>query len=177
MQLHPLLKGRLDAVQSIHLKTHEAAMRIINKTGPLHNPADRDHCLQYMTAIGLIFGTLTAEHYEDQTAADPRVDFLRDKMQVVEAPDFSKDYLDPSKRAIANEMTVFLTDGTQLGPVRVDYPIGHRVRRAEGVPLLQAKYRRHLESYYQAPQVEKLIAMFGEPLGQMPVDQFMQGWG
>src|SRR5436309_10665469 len=107
LKLHPQVRDRLDQIARVEIHTHESALRIIDKTGPLHNPADRDHCLQYMTAIGLIFGTLTAEHYEDRIAADPRIDALRATMIVTEDKHYSRDYLDPQKRSIANAVQVF----------------------------------------------------------------------
>ena len=139
IQLHPLVAGRLDQVEKVVITTHESAIRIIDKSGPLNNPADRDHCLQYMTAIGLIFGGLTADHYEDSVAKDPRIDALRAKMQVVEEKPYSRDYLDPDKRSIANAVQVFFKGGASTDKVAVEYPIGHRRRRKEGVPLLFTK--------------------------------------
>jgi 2-methylcitrate dehydratase len=146
--LHPKVAGRLDAIERIEMTTHESAIRIIDKRGALHNPADRDHCLQYMAAIGLIFGQLTAEHYEDKVAADPRIDAVREKMVVVEDPAYSKDYLDPDKRSIANAIQVFFTNGTFTDRVEVHYPIGHRRRRAEGIPELIKKFRGSLTGRY-----------------------------
>ena len=146
--LHPRVAGRLDAIDRIEMTTHESAIRIIDKRGALHNPADRDHCLQYMAAIGLIFGQLTAEHYEDKVAADPRIDAVREKMVVVEDAAYSRDYLDPDKRSIANAMQVFFTDGTHTDRIEVHYPIGHRRRRAEGIPELIKKFRGSLTGRY-----------------------------
>ena len=146
--LHPRVAGRLDAIDRIEMTTHESAIRIIDKRGALHNPADRDHCLQYMAAIGLIFGQLTAEHYEDKVAADPRIDAVREKMVVVEDAAYSRDYLDPDKRSIANAMQVFFTDGTHTDRIEVHYPIGHRRRRAEGIPELIIKFRGSLTGRY-----------------------------
>ncbi len=139
LRLHPAVAGRLDQIARVEIATQESAVRIIDKTGPLHNPADRDHCLQYMTAIGLIFGELTAAHYEDRIAADPRIDALRAKMTVAEDPQYSRDYLDPAKRSIANAVQVFFDDGSKTEKVVVEYPVGHRRRRAEGIPLLEKK--------------------------------------
>ncbi|MFN7035777.1 MAG: bifunctional 2-methylcitrate dehydratase/aconitate hydratase, partial [Bellilinea sp.] len=135
-QLHPLVRDRLNEIEKVVITTHESAIRIIDKRGPLYNPADRDHCIQYMTAVGLIYGELTARHYEDAVAADPRIDALREKMEVVENPQFSKDYLDSAKRSIANAVQIFFQDGSHTDQVVVEYPIGHRRRRDEGVPLL-----------------------------------------
>ncbi len=139
--LYPQVAQRLDAIDRVEITTHESAIRIIDKRGPLHNPADRDHCLQYMTAIGLLNGRLTAADYEDAIAADPRIDALREKMIVQEEPAYSRDYLDPDKRSIANAVQVFFTDGTSTGKEEVAYPIGHRRRRAEGIPELIRKFR------------------------------------
>jgi 2-methylcitrate dehydratase len=125
-------------------------MRIIDKRGPLHNPADRDHCLQYMTAVGLLHGRLTAADYEDAAAADPRIDALRDRMVVTEDAGYSRDYLDPELRSIANAVQVFFRDGTATERVEVHYPIGHRRRRAEGLPLLVAKFREGVTPRYGA---------------------------
>jgi 2-methylcitrate dehydratase PrpD len=135
-------------------------MRIIHKTGPLHNPADRDHCLEYMTAIGLLFGQLTADHYEDTIAADPRIDSLRQMMVVRENPGYTLDYLDPEKRSIANAIQVFFLDGTNTARVEVEYPVGHRRRRAEGIPLLLQKFRRALASLFKTEadsEIERML--------------------
>ena len=158
--LHPLVKNRLDEIARVEITTHESAMRIIHKTGPLANPADRDHCLEYMTAIGLIFGTLTADHYEDATAADPRIDALRAKMTVRENPSYSRDYLDPSKRSIANAVQVFFTDGTSTPFVEVEYPVGHRRRRAEGIPSLVEKFERSLTGRFAPNEITQILETF-----------------
>jgi 2-methylcitrate dehydratase len=158
--LHPLVRDRLDNIARIEITTHESAMRIIHKTGPLANPADRDHCLEYMSAIGLVFGTLTADHYEDETAADPRIDALRAKMAAHEDPHYSRDYLDPEKRSIANAVQVFFADGTGTPRIEVEYPIGHRRRRAEGIPLLVEKFERNLATKFAAERVAALRALF-----------------
>ncbi len=148
IKLHPLVKDKLDAIDKIEIQTHESAMRIINKTGPLRNPADRDHCLQYMAAIGLIYGNLTADHYEDEAAKDPRIDQLRSKMTMIENPQYTKDYLDPDKRSIANAITIYFKDGSKAGPVAVEYPFGHRRRRDEGLPMMQQKLKANLSSHF-----------------------------
>ena len=127
---------KIDGIDRIEITTHESAIRIIDKTGPLNNPADRDHCIQYMTAIGLLKGNLTAQDYEDEMANDPRVDALREKMTCIEKPEYSKDYLDPDKRSIANAIQIFYKDGSSSKQVAVEYPIGHRRRRSEGIPEL-----------------------------------------
>jgi 2-methylcitrate dehydratase len=178
LKLHPQVKDRLDTIARVELTTHESAIRIIDKTGPLHNPADRDHCLQYMTAIGLIFGGLTAEHYEDKVAADPRIDTLRAKMTVAEDKQFSRDYLDPDKRSIANAVQVFFADGTRTEKIEVHYPIGHRRRRVEGIPVLQQKAHAAFAGHYGAAKADQLMALFvdREKLEAMPVHEFMSAF-
>ena len=150
-------------------------MRIIDKTGPLHNPADRDHCIQYMTAIGLIFGELTADHYEDEVAKDPRVDGLRDKMIVIEDARFSHDYLDPDKRSIANAVQVYFKDHSATEKVVVEYPIGHRRRRAEGMPLLVKKFEANLASRLSPEPCREILNLCNDPktLQATAVDKFM----
>lgn len=174
-QLHPLVRDRLEEIERLEITTHESALRIIDKTGPLHNPADRDHCLQYMTAIGLIFGTLTAAHYEERIAGDPRIDALRATMIVKEDPAFSRDYLDPQKRSIANAVQVFFRDGTATEKITVQYPIGHQRRRAEGIPLLIEKAEGAFAAHFGAEQASKLIALFSDQaaLERLPVDEFV----
>ena len=174
LQLHPLVRNRLDAIERIELTTHESAIRIIDKSGPLHNPADRDHCLQYMTAIGLIFGELTAAHYEDQIAADVRIDALRSRMVVTEDKSYSRDYLDPEKRSIANAVQVFFRDGTNTAKVAVEYPIGHRRRRAEGIPVLRQKAESAFAAHYGQEKAAELMALFADraTLEAMPVHAF-----
>jgi 2-methylcitrate dehydratase len=157
-----------DDIDSISIRTHEACIRIIDKKGPLNNPADRDHCIQYMVAVPLIFGRLTAEDYEDAVAVDPRIDVLRDKIACVEDPSFTRDYHDPEKRSIANALTVTLNDGTVLQEVVVEYPIGHRRRRAEGIPLLEAKFRTNLARRFTAAQQQ---AILGASLDQARLEE------
>ena len=159
VQLHPEVKDRLSEIKKIEILTHESAMRIIDKKGPLHNPADRDHCIQYMAAIGLIKGTLTAADYEDEVARDPRVDALRAKMACVENKRYSRDYLDPKKRSIANQLQVFFKDGTATRKVAVEYPVGHRRRRREGIPLLEAKFRRNLDRRFPEERREAILEL------------------
>ena len=142
--LHKDVKDRISDIQKVVITTHESAIRIIDKSGPLANPADRDHCIQYMSAIGLLTGNLTAADYEDDVARDPRVDALRAKMVCVENKQWTKDYLDPKKRSIANAIQVFFKDGSKTANVAVEYPIGHRRRRRDGIPLLEAKFRTNL---------------------------------
>jgi len=175
VRLHPQVRDRLDDIERIELTTHESAIRIIDKTGPLHNPADRDHCLQYMTAIGLLFGTLNAGHYEDQAAADPRIDVLRAKMTVAEDKQYSQDYLDPEKRSIANAVQVFFRDGRQTEKIAVEYPLGHRRRRAEGIPLLQQKAHAAFAAHYGAEPAARLMELFANRgrLEAMPVHAFV----
>jgi 2-methylcitrate dehydratase len=163
-----------EAIQSIHLRTHEACLRIIDKRGPLNNPADRDHCVQYMVAVPLIFGHLTASDYEDSFAADPRIDALREKMQCSEEPTFTADYHDPEKRSIANSLTVTLSDGSKYTET-VEYPLGHRRRRSEGIPLLEEKFRINLARRF-APQRQQAIlkaSLDQQALETMPVPQYV----
>jgi len=157
--LHPRVAKRLDEVERVVIETQESGKRIIDKTGPLHNPADRDHCIQYMVAIPLIFGRLTAEDYEDAVACDPRIDGLREKMQVVERKQFTIDYLDPEKRSIGNSVQVFFKDGSQTQPVAVEYPIGHRRRRKEGVPALLGKFERNLRGRIPARKADAILTL------------------
>jgi 2-methylcitrate dehydratase len=175
MKLHPLVQDRLDQIERVELTTHESAIRIIDKTGPLHNPADRDHCLQYMAAIGLIFGELTADHYEDNIAADPRIDALRAKMVVTEDKQYSRDYLDPEKRSIANAIQVVFKDGTKTDRIEVHYPIGHRRRRAEGIPVLEQKAQAAFAAHYGQDKATQLMAIFSDraKLESMPVHDFV----
>lgn len=174
LQLHPRVKDRIEQIEKVVITTHESAIRIIDKSGPLHNPADRDHCIQYMTAIGLIFGGLTADHYEDAVAKDPRIDALRAKMLCVEEPQYSKDYLDPDKRSIANAVQVFFKDGSSTQKIAVEYPLGHRRRRAEGMPLLRQKFAANLASRFEPPQCEAILRLCADTktLDATPVDHF-----
>ncbi|MBH54939.1 MAG: 2-methylcitrate dehydratase [Opitutaceae bacterium] len=162
LQLHPEVIDRLDAIEHILLKTQESADRIINKTGPLDNPADRDHCLQYMVAIPLIFGRLTAEDYEDEIAMDPRVDDLREKMEVVEDERFTHEYLAPDKRAIGNSVQVIFKDGSSTEEVSIDYPVGHRRRRDEGIPLLLEKFERYLRGAINESNADRILEICGD---------------
>jgi 2-methylcitrate dehydratase len=156
-QLHDQIKDCLDEVDEITITTHEAAKRIIDKRGPLYNPADRDHCLQYMVAIGLIFGDLKADHYEDKVARDQRIDAIRDKMTVVEDKSYSRDYLDQDKRSIANAIQIRFKDGTETEKVAVEYPIGHRRRRQEGISKLIEKFENNIKYHFPKKQSEKII--------------------
>jgi 2-methylcitrate dehydratase len=157
--LHAQVAKRLDEIERVVIETQESGKRIIDKTGPLNNPADRDHCIQYMVAVSLIFGRLTAEDYEDAVALDMRIDVLRDKMLVVEREQFSVDYLDPAKRSIGNNVQVFFKDGTQTESVVVEYPIGHRRRRKEGVPVLLEKFERNLRERIPARKADAILAL------------------
>lgn len=148
-----------DDISSIKIRTHEACVRIIDKKGPLRNPADRDHTIQYMVAIPLIFGRLTARDYEDDIAADPRIDALREKMSCVEDPQFTKDYHDPDKRSIANAMTITFKDGTSTEEIAIEYPVGHKRRREEGLPLLVKKYRTNLARIFAPEQQERIASL------------------
>ena len=178
MTLHSQLKSlgkTADDIKRITIRTHEACIRIIDKKGPLDNPADRDHCIQYMVAVPLIFGRLTAEDYEDDVASDPRIDPLRDKITCVEDKQFTKDYLDPSKRSIANALTVELADGKRLKEVIVEYPIGHKRRRKDGIPLLVDKFTRNLARVFPDKQADAILqlCMDSKRLASTPVHEFV----
>ena len=178
MTIHGILKNQgrsTDDIAHIQIRTHEAAIRIIDKKGPLHNPADRDHCLQYMIAVPLIYGRLTASDYEDDIALDPRIDALRDKMQTAEDTQFTKDYFDPEKRSIANALIVTLNDGTVLKEVEVEYPIGHLRRREEGMPVLIEKYKTNLARIFPDKQRQTLLdqTLDLEKISALPVHEFV----
>ena len=178
VRLHPLVKDRLDDIDKIVLTTHESAIRIISKVGQLNNPADRDHCLQYMTAIGLLKGDLVAEDYEDNVASDPNVDALRDKMVVEEDVRYSREYHEPDKRSIANAVQVFFKDGTSTENVAVEYPIGHRRRREEGIPVLEDKFQRAVATRFPSARMQQIYALCKDQkrLEQTPVNEFMDLW-
>ena len=175
MTLHPQVVGRIAEVERVVIETQEPGMRIIDKTGPLANPADRDHCLQYMVTIPLLFGRLNAGDYEDGIARDPRVDELRSKMCVTENATFTKDYYSPDKRFIGNAVQVFFKDGTATPRVAVDFPIGHRRRRAEGMPLLVGKFEASIAARFPPKQAEIIRKMVGDPaaLADMSVSNFV----
>jgi 2-methylcitrate dehydratase len=175
MQLHPLVRDRIADIRRITIRTHESAIRIIDKKGPLANPADRDHTIQYMVAVPLIFGRLTAADYEDDVAADPRIDALREKMTCVEDAGFTRDYLDPAKRSIANAITIEFSDGTRTDEVVVEYPIGHRRRREEGIPLLIEKFRTNVARRFAAKQQQAIVDAALDPkrLAAMAVHEFV----
>jgi 2-methylcitrate dehydratase len=176
--LHRRLRAtgkRAEDIAKVTIRTHEAAIRIIDKTGPLANPADRDHCIQYMVAVPLIFGRLTAADYEDETAADPRIDALRAKIVCIEDPHFTADYHDPDKRSIANALTVEFGDGAKLDEVVVEYPIGHQRRRAEGIPLLVEKFKTNLARRFPEKQRQAILdaSLDQTKLETMPVNEYV----
>jgi len=175
MTLHPAVKDRLNDIDKVVIETQEPGVRIIDKTGPLANPADRDHCIQYMVAVPLLFGRLTAADYEDQIASDPRVDALRSKMVVQENPTFTQEYYAADKRYIGNAVQVFFRDGTSTQRIHVDFPIGHRKRRAEGMPVLVQKFEASVDAHFAPKQAEKIKALFAkrEQLDSMPVNELM----
>ncbi len=175
LKLHDQVKDRIGDIARIVIQTQESGDRIINKTGPLDNPADRDHCIQYMVAVPLLFGRLTAEDYEDAVARDPRIDELRDKMECVEEPRFTREYLEADKRAIGNAVQVFFKDGSSTGNVVVDYPVGHRRRRAEGIPLLQEKFERYLRGRISPKHSDRILELCGDQarFEQASVDEMM----
>ncbi|VUD47636.1 2-methylcitrate dehydratase [Thalassocella blandensis] len=174
--LHPQVKDRLADIEKIVITTHESAIRIISKVGKLANPADRDHCLQYMTAVPLAFGNLVAEHYEDEFhSAHPIIDELRNKMEIEEDTRYSREYHDPEKRSIANAIQVFFNDGSATEKVEIEYPIGHRRRREEGIPVLEQKFKNNLATRFPAERCEQIFALCKNPsaLAKMPVNEFM----
>jgi 2-methylcitrate dehydratase len=162
MRLHPLVAGRLGDIERIVIETQEPGVRIIDKTGPLANPADRDHCIQYMVAVPLIYGRLTAGDYEDAVAADPRLEDLRARREVRGNPQFTADYYDAGKRFIGHAIQEFVNDGTATARVQVDSPIGHRRRRAEGYPLLVAKFESSLAAVFPERQRSRIRALFSD---------------
>ena len=178
MALHGQVRERIDEIDRIVIETQEAGVRIIDKTGPLDNPADRDHCIQYMVAVPLLFGRLTAEDYEDTVAADPRIDALRGRMEVSENTQFSKDYLDPGKRSIGNAVQVFFKDGSKTDRVAVEYPIGHRRRRKEGIPVLVRKFENALATRFAPRQAEsiRMACSKQKALEKMAVNEFLDLW-
>jgi len=178
MDIHRLLaqKGKsAEDIKQITIRTHEACIRIIDKKGPLDNPADRDHCIQYMVAVPILFGRLTAGDYEDEIAADPRIDALRDKIVCVEDTTFTRDYHDPEKRSIANAVTVEFNDGSKLDEIVCEYPIGHKRRRGDGIPLLEAKFRTNLARQFPAKQQQRIldISLDQKKLEAMPVHEYV----
>lgn len=178
MTLHDQLKAKgktAEDIKKITIRTHEACIRIIDKKGPLNNPADRDHCIQYMVAVPLLFGRLTAADYEDHIASDPRIDALRDKIVCVEDPSFTADYHNPEKRSIANAVTIEFNDGSKLDEIVCEYPIGHKRRRADGIPLLEAKFRTNLARIFPSKQQQRIVevSLDQKALENMPVHEYM----
>lgn len=178
MKLHPQVKDRLDEIEKITIETQEAGARIIDKTGPLDNYADRDHCIQYMVAVPLIFGNLTANSYHDDVAADARIDALRERMVVRENTAFTADYFDPDKRGIGNAIQVFFQDGSSSERIEILYPIGHRRRRADGIPLLVEKFRSAIGSHFDVAHAKEIDAICAsqDELESMPVPDFLDEW-
>jgi 2-methylcitrate dehydratase len=178
MDIHAQLKkaGKsVEDIKKITIRTHEACIRIIDKKGPLNNPADRDHCIQYMVAVPIIYGRLTAEDYEDKIAKDPRIDKLRDKIVCVEDKQFTKDYHDPEKRSIANALTVEFNDGKKLKEIVCEYPIGHKRRRKEGIPVLVEKFKTNLARRFPTKQQDAILAVSldQKKLEAMSVNEYM----
>ncbi|MEX0763414.1 MAG: bifunctional 2-methylcitrate dehydratase/aconitate hydratase [Dehalococcoidia bacterium] len=175
IQLHEQVNNRLDDIESITITTQQPAIRIIDKTGPLHNPADRDHCIQYMVAVPLIKGGLNADDYEDDAASDPRIDALRAKMRVIEDPRYTQEYLDPEKRSIANAVQVHFRDGSSTDKIAVEYPLGHRRRREEAVPRLIDKFRANVESRFQGDRASQVfdVCLGGSQIDSMAVDALL----
>lgn len=175
IHLHAKIANRLNDIDSIQIETHESAIRIISKTGPLNNPADRDHCIQYMVAVALLKGSLTADDYEDKASQDPRIDSLRSKMKVIENKQYSIDYHDPEKRSIANAITIYFKDGSATECVEIEYPYGHRRRRKEGLPLLMKKFEANMLTHYSKEKVDALKKLFfnDSKLSDMSVNEFM----
>jgi len=175
LRLHPLVKDRLSAIRQVVIHSQRALMGIMDKSGPLHNPADRDHCAQYVVAIGLIFGRLHAGDFEDRVAADPRIDPLREKTVIVEDKRYSRDFYDPKKRSSANAVQVFFKDGTSTPKVEVQYPIGHPRRRAEVLPVLRAKFETSLARRFARKQCDRILALCGDVrrLDRTPVNEFV----
>jgi 2-methylcitrate dehydratase len=175
LALHPQVIERIDEIQEIQIHTQESAVRIIDKRGPLTNPADRDHCLQYIVAAALLHGDLTSEHYQDRAAADPRIDQLRDKMVVSEDPRYSSDYLDPGLRSIANRIGVLFKDGSASDVIEVEFPLGHRRRRSEARVPLETKFRHNAGTCFTASRVDALFSLMVEDPSffEMRVSEFM----
>jgi 2-methylcitrate dehydratase len=176
LRLHPLVKDRIAEIERIEVHSQRALMGIMDKTGPLHNPADRDHCAQYVIAVGLIYGRLEARDYEDEVAADPRIDALRAKTTITEDPRYSEGFYDPERRSSANAVQVFFKDGTSTPKVEVEYPAGHPRRRAEFMPTLTKKLRASLARRYVPWQQTQILALADDPaqLDAMPVPRFVE---
>jgi 2-methylcitrate dehydratase len=176
LRLHPLVKDRLNDIERIVLHSQDALMRIMYKTGSLHNPADRDHCAQYVVAVALIFGRLQATDFEDAVAADPRIDQLRDKTTVIEEPRYTKDFVDPEKRSSANAVQVFFKDGTHTPKVEVEFPLGHPRRRKEFMPVLRSKLKASLARRFAPKQRARILELSDEAkrLDRTPVHEFVE---
>ncbi|MGD9582089.1 MAG: bifunctional 2-methylcitrate dehydratase/aconitate hydratase [Lysobacterales bacterium] len=176
LRLHPLVADRIEQIERVEIETQEAGVRIIDKTGPLANYADRDHCIQYMTAVPLIFGRLTAADYADEVAADPRIDALRAKMQVRENPRFTAEYFDPDKRYIGNSVQVFFRDGSCTDKISIDYPIGHRLRREQGIPLLLEKFAAAIQGQFGDKRCRQILATCGDAarMEAMPIERWLR---
>lgn len=176
--LHPQVRDRIDQISRIRIRTQEAAMRILNKQGSLHNSADRDHSLQYIVAVGLLEGCLTADHYEDDYAQDPRIDALRTKMEVSEDLEFSKSYLNPEQRSIPNAIQIYFTDGSCTEEIHIEYPLGHKRRRAEGIPLLKQKFEDNVLTCFPKKRANRIFELCqdAERLRGMPIHEFMDLW-
>ena len=177
VKLHPQVKDRIDQIARIEVTTHESAIRIISKVGPLANFADRDHCLQYMIAVPLLHGNLVAEHYDDAFhQGDPRIDALREKMEISEDKRYSTEYHDPDKRSIANAIQIFFTDGSSTERVEIEYPVGHRRRRVEGIPLLEKKFYANLQTRFPEQRCKQILALCldQQRLEATPVNQFAE---
>jgi len=167
-----------DDIEKIHLKTQEAAVRIISKAGKLHNYADRDHSLQYMVAVSLMNGKLTPDMYNDDYAANPKIDELRAKMQVEEEPRYTKEYMEADKRSIGNSLEIKFKDGSSVGPIALDYPVGHARRRDEAIPLIASKLKKHLDGHYDQARESKILSLLEDhkSLASMPVPEFVDLW-
>ena len=176
LRLHPLVKDRVADIERITIHSQAALIGIMDKTGPLHNPADRDHCAQYVVAVALIHGRLEATDFEDAFAVDPRIDQLRAKTTVVEDPQDTKDFVDPAKRSSANAVQVFFTDGTQTPKVEVEYPMGHPRRRSDFLPVLRQRLENSLARRYPSRQQTPLLGLYDDPrrLDAMPVHDFVE---
>jgi 2-methylcitrate dehydratase len=174
-KLHPLVKDRLDDIAAITIRSQKELMRIMDKQGPLHNPADRDHCAQYAVAVGLIHGKLEASDFEDEFAADPRIDRLRSKMTVVEEPRYTREFVEPGKRSSANAIELRFRDGSSAPKVEVEYPLGHPRRRAEAIPMLEAKFRKHLSGRFPQKQQAAILELCMDQarLEATPVNQLV----
>ncbi|MFX1480064.1 MAG: bifunctional 2-methylcitrate dehydratase/aconitate hydratase [Promethearchaeota archaeon] len=175
IKLHPRVVNRLDEIEKIEIYTQKAGNQIINKTGILQNPPDRDHCIQYMCAIGLIFGDLVAEDYEDERAKDPRIDNLRKKMVVQENPKFSTGYYNPNKRSIANSIQVFFNDGTNTEKIEIEYPLGHKRRREEAIPYLESKFKLNMSIQFESSLIDELIELFQDKnrIDKLPINSLI----